>query len=206
MRFLNGLFEYVTKTASKYRIDESHGLCHSMAVLHNANNIYKSEVVLNPSLQKQEKIIYASAILHDMCDKKYMNEETGLSEIKSYLINYLPSKDIETCNDIIQNMSYSTVKINGFPTLDEYQSAYHIVREADLLAAYDFDRCMIYGMMKNNSTLCESFNDANELFANRVFKHMDDDLLITEYSRQQHIVLSNIARLRIDSWKDILNK
>ena len=206
MRFLNGLFEYVTKTASKYRIDESHGLGHSMAVLHNANNIYKSEVVLNPSLQKQEKIIYASAILHDMCDKKYMNEETGLSEIKSYLINYLPSTDIETCNDIIKNMSYSTVKINGFPTLDKYQSAYHIVREADLLAAYDFDRCMIYGMMKNNSTLYESFNDANELFANRVFKHMDDGLLTTKYSQQQHVTLSVIAHARIDSWKDILNK
>jgi hypothetical protein len=35
---------------------------------------------------------------------------------------------------------------------------------------------------------------------------MEDGLLTTEYSRQQHLILSNIARLRIDSWKDILNK
>ena len=115
-------------------------------------------------------------------------------------------KDIGTCNNIIKNMSYSTVKLNGFPSMDEYQHAYHIVREADLLAAYDFDRCMIYGMMKKDTNLDDSFRDATELFNNRVFKHMDDGLLTTKYSQQQHIVLSNIARLRIDSWKDILNK
>ena len=35
---------------------------------------------------------------------------------------------------------------NGFPDMGEYQTAYNIVREADLLCAYDFDRCMIYQM------------------------------------------------------------
>jgi HD superfamily phosphodiesterase len=206
MRFLNELFGYVLYASSKYRIDESHAVGHSMNVLQNANNIYKSELPNNPLLGKQENIIYASAILHDMCDKKYVDEETGLDEIKSFLKNYLSMKDIGTCNNIIKNMSYSTVKLNGFPSMDEYQHAYHIVREADLLAAYDFDRCMIYGMMKKNTNLDDSFHDATELFNNRVFKHMEDGLLTTEYSRQQHLILSNIARLRIDSWKDILNK
>ena len=48
---------------------------------------------------------------------------------------------------------------------------YHIVREADLLSAYDFDRCMIYQINKNNGNIETSFNDAEMLFNNRVFKH-----------------------------------
>jgi len=68
-------------------------------------------------------------------------------------------------------MSYSKVKKQGFPSLGKYQLAYHIVREADLLTAYDFDRCMIYHMSKNNSNVREAYYNAEELFHNRVLRH-----------------------------------
>jgi HD superfamily phosphodiesterase len=64
----------------KYNIDESHGLPHSMNVLLYAKKIYDVEVIKFPQLVDQEHVVYASAILHDMCDKKYMNEIEGIQD------------------------------------------------------------------------------------------------------------------------------
>ena len=57
-------------------IDESHGIKHSMDVLNYAHNIYKNEINNYPIIKKHERIIYISAIIHDMCDKKYCDCQT----------------------------------------------------------------------------------------------------------------------------------
>lgn len=88
--------------------------------------------------------------------------------------------------------------------MGKYQLAYHIVRESDLLAAYDFDRCMIYHMNKTNSDVREAFRNAEELFNNRVLRHCEHVLLVTDYSQTQHAILSSSARIRMRSWKNIL--
>lgn len=204
MSIYTKLFNFVVFTVSKYNIDESHGLSHSMNVLHNAQNIYQNEVVSHPELVSQEHIIYSSAILHDMCDNKYMDVDTGLSEINQVLATHLSQDDIEVIKNIINTMSYSKVKKNGFPSLGEYQKAYHIVREADLLAAYDFDRCMIYHMNKHDTDVIEAYRDAEKLFEERVLRHYEHDLLTTYYSQTQHVMLASSARMRIRSWKNIL--
>ena len=108
-------------------------------------------------------------------------------------------------NNIIMNtMSYSKVKLNGFPDMGEFQMAYHIVREADLLAAYDFDRCMVYDMYKKGSNVDEAYEHAKNLFYNRVFKHYSDGLLITDYSQTQHFILKPLVHQRMRSWNQIL--
>ena len=101
-------------------------------------------------------------------------------------------------------MSYSTVKKNGFPILGPYQHAYHIVREADLLSAYDFDRCMIYNMNKKQSDFEEAFVESYNLFQNRVLRHNEDGLLLTDYSIRKSHILENKALSRIDHWRKIL--
>jgi hypothetical protein len=53
-----------------------------MNVLNFAYNIYNHEVVKNPDLKDKERIIYVSALLHDMCDKKYMDEKCGIIDIQ----------------------------------------------------------------------------------------------------------------------------
>ena len=78
-----------------------------------------------------------------MCDKKYMDEKEGIKEIEKFLESKLSDDEINIILSIITTMSYSTVKANGYPDLGFYQTAYHIVREADLLSAYNFDRCVI---------------------------------------------------------------
>lgn len=213
MSLLSKLFHYVLLSVSKYKIDESHGLSHAMDILTQANTIYEHEQLYYPHLKKDEKIIYVSSILHDMCDKKYMDQDKGLDDINNYLLNlkdndqYIITKDESSViKDIISTMSYSTVKKNGFPELGQYQMAYNIVREADLLCAYDFDRCMIYQMYQKNYSIQSAYDDAVKLFDNRMFKHYDDGLFLTHYTQKNYMNYENKAKLRMNHWKRILSK
>jgi hypothetical protein len=188
---INVAFKYVVHTCKKYNIDESHSLKHSMDVFHFANKIYDSELSANPYLLKHQNIIAVSAIVHDMCDKKYMNEQEGICEMKEYMKDYVKEPELEVISNIISTMSYSKVKLYGYPELHEYQMAYHIVREADLLSAYDIDRCIIYGMMKENLTYDAALIRALELFEERVLKYRSDNLFVTDYSKLQSEILHN---------------
>ena len=206
MLLLSKLIQFVLFTSNKYNIDESHGIGHSMDVLHFAHNIYESEFQTNPYLKNHENIIYVSAIIHDMCDKKYMNQDQGIFEIENFLQKKIPADDIDVVKQIISTMSYSYVKKNGFPILGEYQHAYHIVREADLLSAYDFDRCMTYKLHLNGGDIDDAFEDSLDLFNNRVLQHNKDNLFLTDYSLLKSRELHIQSLQRIQSWKQILKK
>jgi len=219
MSLLTKLFQFVLLTSKEYNIDESHGLSHSMNVLHFAHNIYEAEKINYPILESQSKIIYVSSIIHDMCDKKYLDENTGLKEINHFLEDKLTPGELDITKRIINTMSYSKVKKQGFPELHEYQMAYHVVREADLLAAYDFDRCMLYNIhmqtkstinnptpINNDIKILDAFNNASELFQNRVLKHNHDNLFVTNYSKHNYLPLHIDAIKRINTWKNILKK
>lgn len=188
-----------------------------MNVLHFAHDIYEAEKVKHPILERQEKVIYVSAIIHDMCDKKYMNEEVGLKNINNFLQDKLTKDELDITKRIINTMSYSKVKKVGFPELNEYQHAYHVVREADLMSAYDFDRCMLYNIhlqetdLKNRDKeheikIFDAFNDAHELFYRRVLQHKQDNLFVTEYGQHNYLPLHINAIKRINAWKQIMRK
>jgi len=216
MILLAKILQFVMVVSKKYNIDESHGLSHSMNVLHFANKIYESERIKHPTLNQYEKIIYVSAVLHDMCDKKYMDEVQGIQEIGEFLEDKMTPDEIDITKQIISTMSYSTVKKNGFPTANSMPTkhsllAYHIVREADLLTAYDFDRCMIYTMynkqnLSERKDVNDAFDDALALFDNRVLKHSEDGLFLTDYSKYHYVELHIGAVERIDNWKRIMER
>lgn len=198
------LFHFVILTSSKYNIDESHGLKHSMEVVQFAQKIFESELPKHVILGTQERIVYTAAIIHDMCDKKYMNERKALREIGEFLEPELSEHEVSIVKEIISTMSYSKVKVNGFPQLGAYQKAYHVVREADLLAAYDFDRCMIYHMHTSDSDINSAFDNAAELFEKRVLKHNEHGLFTTEYAKEVSPVLHERAIQRIGEWRKVL--
>ena len=200
---INSAFNYVIYTSKFYAIDESHALKHSMEVFHLTNKIYESEITNNPFLEDQKDIIYASSILHDMCDKKYMEEKEGLVKINYFMKDYMTDIKLDVLTKIISTMSYSKVKINGFPTLDEYQLAYHIVREADLLTAYDVDRCIIYSMMVEKLNYTNSIKRTIGVFENRVLKYRKDNLFVTDYSKKLSRVLHHKALKDLDYLKKI---
>ena len=201
---LSELFQYVILVSSRHKIDESHSLGHSMRVFQFADKIAREESrwTSNPTkFVEQIPIIHAAAILHDTCDKKYRDEEEGLYEVTEFLNTRMPEEQVKATVDIIRYMSYSKVKQYGMPQLGAYQTAFHSVREADLLDAYDFDRSMIYHMMHNEKGLKESYENAVSLFENRVLRHEDDGLLLTRYARRQYNDLSQSAIMRMYHWK-----
>jgi HD superfamily phosphodiesterase len=197
MNIYNFLFNYVIITSKKYNIDESHSLKHSLDVFDFANEIVKSEVITCPLIKNQTDIILSAAILHDMCDKKYRDEQKAILELTDFLEEIpgspLSFQNIDVIKKIILTMSYSTVKKNGYPNLGEYQHAYHIVREADLLAGYDFDRAMVYQMIKNHDDYTKSIKITKKLFDDRILRYRSDNLFITPYSIQKSLQLHNMA-------------
>lgn len=203
MTSFNDLFTFILMMSSKYNIDTSHSEKHSMDVLHFVNENYRSQLDEFPYLHNQLNVIYTSAVLHDMCDKKYMYQENGVKEIEKFLKYSLKPEELYYTKRIIETMSYSNVKKNGYPDLGNYQIAYHIVREADLLASYDFDRSIIYNMHKGNN-LITSYNNALELFNNRVFNYNTNKLFLSNYAQQKSIPLAYNAVKQMLSWNRIL--
>ena len=191
-------FELVMLLSKKFNIDESHSLKHSMEVYNFALRIYESELHMNAYLEEQKDIIVLAAILHDTIDKKYVAEEEGIEEIRKYLNGLVTFEKLDIIFQIITTMSYSTVKKNGFPLLGDYQLAYHIVREADLLAAYDIDRCIMYSMYTKNANYSEALDMAIVLFDNRVLKHRKDKLFVTNYSKKLSVNLHKKAKKDIE--------
>jgi hypothetical protein len=169
-----------------------------MEVYNFAVRIYVSEVFTYAYFEEQKILIFLSAILHDTIDKKYVSEEEGIKEIREYMKPYINEEKLDIIFQIISTMSYSTVKKNGFPSLNEYQLAYHIVRESDLLAAYDIDRCIMYSMYTKNTNYSTALDSAITLFENRVFKHRTDKLFVTKFSKRLSLQLHKNAKNNID--------
>ena len=195
---INQLFKFVIRTSALYNIDESHALKHSMDVYQYANTIFHQEVIKNPYLKEQKSIIDSCAILHDMCDNKYVDETIGLKNINDFLANTFLQEEINTINQIIQTMSYSKVKKQGYPIIPKYQDAYHIVRQADLLAAYDIDRAIIYGMMVKGQSYEESLSESIQLFDKRVLQHITDNLFYHDSAIEIGKKLHHEAELKIN--------
>jgi len=191
---VNYAFDFVALTSKQMRIDESHALRHSMDVFHLANRIYHKEVDIAPYLKQQFRVIGVSAILHDMCDHKYMDEQEGVEKLCKHMKPMLENHELDAFANIVTTMSYSKVQQKGFPTnLGEYTRAYHIVREADLLSAYNVERCLIYQMQRKDFNYADSIYKVIELFQNRVLTYREQDLFLTEFGKEHSLVLHEKA-------------
>lgn len=203
----NNLFLFIKHKCCECAIDESHAIKHSMDVFNYAHKILEVEKHYKPNLIGQERVIYTSALLHDMCDDKYMNVETGLKDIDNLLYkNCYFESEVKVINSIINTMSYSKVKKNGFPNHGDYQDAYNVVREADLLTAYDVERCMVYGINKRDMVYNETFAAASQLYSVRMEKHIEDGLLTTKFALEEGKRLNEVNKNRIKEIQEILEK
>jgi hypothetical protein len=191
------LFDFVLKTSLRHNIDESHAVKHSMDVFFYANKILHKEN-LNQCV-RSKNIVNVCASLHDMCDSKYVNEDKGWVQLEELLQPNMNPKDLHVSKNIIMTMSYSKVIKNGFPTSFSKEDLllYHIIREADLLTSYDFERCIIYAMYKKNIGYKEAFIQAEELFNNRMFMYLKNNLFVTNYSKKEASRLHQKATQKI---------
>ena len=204
--------EYIKLTVRENNIDDSHALLHHLDVVNLAMQIYEQEIKSKKKeyLIDQLHIILVSCALHDAFDNKYIeNYEEKLEELYIIFQDILQVKEIDIIKIIINTMSYSKVKKEGkeklAECLGEYSLAYHIVREADLLAAYDFDRCMVYTIYSKSTDMKKTFHEAHTLFKNRMFKHYEDKLFITKFALKKGLQLEKNAKKRINAWSTILN-
>lgn len=179
---LSKICSFINHMCSTYRIDESHGLKHALDVYKYCRILVDHQIISHPQLLEQQNIIYTAALLHDTCDKKYMHEDLGITYIKCFLedTKCYQTHENDIILQIIQTMSYSKVQAQGYPELGNYQQAYHIVREADLLAAYDFDRCLVFTMHHYKVDYKTAFAIAKELYDKRMAKHVDHGLITSE--------------------------
>lgn len=132
-----------------------------------------------------------------------MDQTKGMEDIKMFLSDKITPIENSLVQKIISTMSYSTVKQNGYPLLGDYQTAYHIVREADLLAAYDFDRCVIYQMERHNDNYEDSLKISVDLFEKRVLKYIEDNLFTTRFGKLQAQNLHKTALNKLNNIKKL---
>jgi len=142
-----------------------------------------------------------------------MNEKEGLVMIDEFFTNEILSEslmtknEINVCKAIISTMSYSTIKKDGYPNLGVFQSAYHIVREADLLSAYDLDRCLIFTMehSKSNNSLHDIFAEASTLFHSRILAYIEKDLFVHEFAKKEAYRLHNDSLVQLETWLSLIH-
>ena len=77
----------------------------------------------------------------------------------------------------------------GFPNLKDYQTCYHIVREADLLSGYEFNRAILYGIYKKDKSYLDSFDESKNLYKTRMSTLIENNMFTTSYGT---ILASNI--------------
>lgn len=200
------IYKFIIQRCYDLNIDESHAVKHSMDVLKYSQKILIEEYKSNPKKIYNEKIIYTASMLHDMCDNKYMDEKEGINDIKNFLntLNY-NENEIEIITKIISTMSYSKVKKNGFPNIPNYQDEYNIVRESDLLAGYDVERCIVYGMIGRDFDYIDSFYATKELYEKRMAKHIDDKLITFEYALKEAKKLDKENKERLIEIESMIN-
>jgi len=203
------LVSFISLQSKKYNIDSTHGLPHSLQIYGFARKIYESEVVRFPELQQAEPVITCAALLHDMCDGKYMDKAAGLAEIQQFLCSDTPLQpaEIQAVSDIVSTMSYSWVQKHGYPELAEpYMRAYHVVREADLLCSYDVDRCILFKLDQverqgaTQLNFQEALVNATELFESRMLPLRGRGYYTTEEGNREACRLEIEALQRLLFW------
>ena len=191
MSQLEKIISFINDTCLKYNIDDSHDLRHSLEVLGWSERLTKGHTLTPNSLQ----IIHLSCLLHDMCDKKYMDEVMGLHRIRVFLKDVLEVEEdiLEAIVFIISTMSYSKVIKYGYPQFidkdKELEYCYHVVRNSDLLCSYDPERCINYQLRCGGSRK-DGIKKMLELFDNRVLKLIDNGYINLDeakgYAKELH--------------------
>lgn len=181
------VFRFACNALKDY--DGSHDIHHAINVAKNVTCIHKQDGDL-------QKLAIIAALLHDTCDKKYVDKEKALSDIKGFLTNHLPSDDVDDILSAIQHISFSSLRINGPPQLNSRSmQIWRIVSEADMLEAIGvtgFIRTLMYQGHKENN-----LEDARAYMSEQLVPHCN--VFIQEKNVREE------ARLRTLSMKHLVH-
>jgi hypothetical protein len=207
MSQLEQIIRFINDTCVKYNIDDSHDLRHSLDALGWSEQLTKGKLLSTRASQ----IIHLSCLLHDMCDKKYMDEVMGLHRIRVFLKDVLEvdSDILEAVVFIISTMSYSKVIKYGYPQFTdndkEIEYCYHVVRNSDLLCSYDPERCINYQVRCGGSRK-EGIKKMLELFDNRILKLIHNNYINLDEAKGYAIELHDKALVEVEKYKKELSE
>jgi HD superfamily phosphodiesterase len=171
-------FKFCERVCRRQQIDESHDEFHMLRVALHTECLNK--LCGRWVTDREREVMVLAAFTHDLCDRKYTDVDRGAYDIYCWLSDMSISKSqIEGIMKIILSMSYSKVKKNGYPqNLGEWELAYHHVRIADLIDAYDIDRCYTYQSHRHpHMSEKEKWKAVCKLFRERVLKQKDEYIL-----------------------------
>ncbi len=178
--------------------DESHDISHAIRVASTALEIHNSmEKFL---LLNSRNIVYLSAMVHDIVDYKYNNEEECQRKgkfIEQHLHKYLTDEEITIVFAIINNISFSKEKAGKTIDLGKYQVLRDIVSDADKL-----DALGVIGLRR-----CFAFteklmpNASHDEIKKNVINHCHDKLL----NLDKYIKTKKGKEIAIEKMKPIQN-
>lgn len=193
---------WVEEMSLKHGRDESHNAVHSREVLFWSTELIR---LLPRRLERDKKdVIFQTSLLHDFLDSKYTLHTL---EVQDHLLSLGYSVPlIEVMMNIMNTMSYSKVFIQStssvhFPSWlvkSPYQHAFHITREADLLASYNIARIIYFQIDKNPSSTPQQIRDfACALFEKRMRFLVQHNLFYFPSSKELARAVCTVAEFKL---------
>lgn len=192
--------EFARTVIKKYNMDDSHSEDHFNATREWARRIITSNefsdltFIQGFNYLESENIILDAAFCHDLIDKKYMDEQTALEDLKKVFIQNGYSEEMLTAVVyIITHCSFSKRvlrKKEGLPMIEEgpYKLVTQIVVDADQIDAYSIARLINYQKEKfkhekepERSNLI--FGWMKTIIEKRILKYIDE-YMNTEIAKQ----------------------
>jgi hypothetical protein len=167
-------YAFCQRMCQQQGIDQSHDQTHMDRVARIALRL--NQLCGRQIEQREQTVMILSAFTHDLCDHKYTEVSTSLSNIKRWLESLPIDREMFTgIIKIITTMSYSIVSHLGYPSdLGCWETAYHHVRIADLIDAYDVNRCFQYKTHLNPElSETERWKLVVDIFEKRVLTQLD---------------------------------
>jgi len=197
-------YHLVEEMQLRANIDPSHNHIHSKEVIFWAKEIMHN---LSEPIPLTTRIRAGHcAILHDLLDRKYSMDLSV--PVRHHLVGMFGETETQNLMMVMEDMSYSkTVMPNGtvtFPSwLDQDQElkmTFHIVREADLLSAYNLAR-MVYYRKSNfpEMTDDEIRQDIRALFEKRMDMMITNKLFYFPTTYPLADSLQDMTRIRMRS-------
>ncbi len=206
------MINFVNHMCEIYSIDNSHGIEHSFGTMNMAGIIVDHYLAIETTIiesltqSRASFIIKVTAFIHDMIDDKYVkdsdmfNANLSLDTLLTQLEFNLYEISIVHC--IIDNMSYSKrqkIRKTGKDIdIGKYQLALAIIRDADLINAYNADRAWQFSV-NNTPNDKNIYKTVYELMSNRVLTYHDNEITTTigkKLARIMHNTLEVVLGVR----------
>lgn len=167
-------YAFCETVSQQLGIDETHNQTHMARVAQLTSQL--NQLCDDLVSTEEETVMLLASMTHDLCDHKYVEVETGLHQIHEWLIQLpITSEMVDAVLQIITTMSYSKVRMVGYPTnLGLWERAYHHVRIADLIDAYDISRSYQFqGHQYPDMDSVHKWQRVIKIFEERVIPQMD---------------------------------